>query len=284
MTSPSTHRAPIVLQAKQLELSFGHAKSVVHNFSLEVVRGEVVTLIGASGAGKSTVLRTLAGLNQATAGQVLVGDCVLSEPNPCVAMAFQYPGLLPWLNVAENVAFGLGFKSQASLSATARDQRVQSAIAQVGLSHASALYPDQISGGMAQRVALARCLARQPQVLLLDEPFGALDEVTRQHMQCLLLQARDRHQMGVVLVTHDIDEALLVSDRIVLLAGAPATTRNEWSLSGSTRDLLSDDLVKLRVDILKTLRQSMVATTRTNPDQASDKSHSHSPKEYAHVL
>jgi NitT/TauT family transport system ATP-binding protein len=208
--------------------------------------------------GKSTLLRVLAGLWPASQGNVSIEGQTLNRAHPQVALAFQEAGLLPWLNVAENVAFGLDFKSQPKLSRHTRQDRIDQALAQVGLPEAHALYPEQLSGGMAQRVALARCLARQPKVLLLDEPFGALDEITRAQMQSLLLSIRDQHQTAAVMVTHDIDEALLVADRVLLLAGTPAGLVQQWQISHTQpRDTLDAEFVALRVQVLSALRHAM---------------------------
>ena len=172
-------------------------------------------------------------------------------------MAFQDPSLLPWLNLEHNVAFGLDFARQPKVAAAARKARVDQAITEVGLQHARGQYPAQLSGGQAQRVALARCLARQPQVLLLDEPFGALDEVTRADMQQLLLSVIARHNTAALLITHDIDEALLLSDRILLLGHSPAQTVAQWRIDlAQPRDERIDELGALRIDILKTLRRA----------------------------
>src|SRR5690606_26289200 len=162
--------------------------------------------------GKSSLLRVLAGLQPPDAGSLEVAGAALSGVHPRLAVAFQNPGLLPWLDLEANVAFGLDFRRQPRLSPQERRRRVDAAIAEVGLDHARGLRPAALSGGMAQRAALARCLARQPQVLLLDEPFGALDEVTRSEMQRLLLKVIADFNTAAVLVTHDIDEALLLSD------------------------------------------------------------------------
>ena len=164
----------------------------------------------------------LAGLQAPSAGALDMEGQRLAGVHPRVAVAFQDPGLLPWLTLERNVAFGLDFKHQPALDARERARRVDLAIEEVGLSHARQLRPAQLSGGMAQRTALARCLARQPAVLLLDEPFGALDEVTRAEMQTLLRKVVADVGAAALLITHDIDEALLLADRMVLLGGAPA--------------------------------------------------------------
>jgi NitT/TauT family transport system ATP-binding protein len=173
-------------------------------------------------------------------------------------MAFQDPSLLPWLTLEQNVAFGLDFKHQPKLNTQELKFRVEMAIREVGLEHASTRYPRELSGGMAQRAALARCIARQPSVLLLDEPFGALDEVTRESMQQLLLRVRDDFGTAAVLITHDIDEALRVSDRIVLLAGTPANVYGQWILDRhQAKDFLDAPMQALRLEILQALRGSI---------------------------
>jgi NitT/TauT family transport system ATP-binding protein len=205
------------VELREVALSYP-GRHVLHAIDLSVQPGELVSILGPSGSGKSTLLRIVAGLQKPTSGRVLVDSEAVSGPRPDVALAFQDPCLLPWLSVERNVAFGLGFARQPHLPRAARRERVSAALAEVGLENARHYAPRQLSGGMAQRVALARCLARQPRTLLLDEPFGALDEVTRADMQRLLLQVVHDTGAATVLVTHDIDEALLVSDRIVVLS------------------------------------------------------------------
>lgn len=233
------------------------AREVLRGVDLAVAQGELVSVLGPSGSGKSTLLRIAAGLLPATHGTVTVDGTLLTGPRPDVALAFQDPCLLPWLSVERNVAFGLTFARQPQLERVARQARVDAALAEVGLAHAHALHPRQLSGGMAQRVALARCLARQPRALLLDEPFGALDEVTRAGMQRLLVKVVRDTGAATVLVTHDIDEALLVSDRVVLL-GAGGRTIAQWQIDlPAPRDENIEALGALRTDILLALHRTL---------------------------
>lgn len=248
-----------VLQARGLALRYPGADGAVFDgVDLDLARGEVVAVLGASGAGKSSLLRVLAGLQPATAGTLLMEGAPLTGVHPRVAVAFQDPSLLPWLSLERNVAFGLDFKHQPALTDAQRRARVAQAIDEVGLAHARHLRPAQLSGGMAQRTALARCLARQPSVLLLDEPFGALDEVTRGDMQELLRKVVADFQTAAVLITHDIDEALLLADRIVLLGGTPGRILGVWQvdLPQPRADLLPE-MGALRLEILTRLRAAL---------------------------
>ncbi|TDF86178.1 ABC transporter ATP-binding protein [Pseudomonas sp. H9] len=268
----------VLLEARGVCLGYPREQgwhSVLEDFDLQLAPGEVITLLGPSGVGKSSLLRVLAGLQQARSGSVSLRGEPLQGPHPRLAVAFQDPSLLPWLSLESNVAFGLDFARQPKLAASERRVRIDHAIEAVGLQHAREQYPAQLSGGMAQRTALARCLARQPQVLLLDEPFGALDEVTRADMQQLLLQLIAQHNTAAILITHDIDEALLLSDRVLLLGNHPARTLGQWHIDlPHPRGQRVEELGALRIDILKTLRRA----SRT-PESMSEPL----PPETAHV-
>ncbi|HMO47363.1 MAG TPA: ABC transporter ATP-binding protein [Rubrivivax sp.] len=196
----------------------------LREIGLGVAQGEFVTLIGHSGCGKSTLLNLIAGLTQPTAGVLLCDNREIAAPGPERAVVFQNHSLLPWLSCFDNVhlaverVFG-GTETRAQLRA-----RSAAALALVGMDHAAVKRPHEISGGMKQRVGIARALAMEPKVLLLDEPFGALDALTRAKLQDELLKIVARTKSTVVMVTHDVDEAVLLSDRIVMMTNGPAAT------------------------------------------------------------
>jgi NitT/TauT family transport system ATP-binding protein len=228
----------VLLEARGLGYAWPGCPPLFEGVDLVVREREIVALLGASGCGKSTLLRLLAGLAGPSAGSLTLGGTPVTGPDPRTALLFQQPSLLPWLRVEDNVAFGLDFVRQPRLGEATRRERVRAALTAVGLPQAGRLRPNQLSGGMAQRVALARALAREPRLLLADEPFSALDAITRAGMQALLLEAVRRVGSAVLLVTHDIDEALTVADRVLLLGRcdgrrAPAI-RGAWTLPEST--------------------------------------------------
>lgn len=197
----------------------GSTRQILTDINLEIATGEILSIIGASGSGKSTLLRALGGLDVGFTGQVLIDGAAVSEYDARCAIGFQEPRLLPWATVADNVALGL----PDGLSKAAGQSRVAELLRLVGLEHAADHRPREISGGMAQRASLARAMARDPEILLLDEPFGALDALTRINMQQLLLDVHAQTGTTTVMVTHDVDEALLLSDRIILLDASPHT-------------------------------------------------------------
>ncbi|MGO3151757.1 MAG: ABC transporter ATP-binding protein [Galactobacter sp.] len=201
---------------------------VLTDVDLTVPAGEIVSILGPSGCGKSTLLRAVAGLDAPTGGTVTIGDQPVSGLDPRCGVGFQEPRLLPWRTVRANVELGLPRGTAKAEGAT----RVNELLRLVGLTSHAENRPREISGGMAQRASLARALARRPSVLLLDEPFGALDALTRLNMQELLLHVHTAHPSTVLLVTHDVDEALRLSDRIVMLGRDVDTATSPASVAG----------------------------------------------------
>lgn len=265
-TPPVASLQPPVLEGQHLHFRYSDGQPIFEDISLSVRPREIVALLGGSGCGKSTLLRVLSGLSTCDSGTVQFLGEAQSRPHPRAALVFQQPSLLPWRNVAANVAFGLDFKHQPVLSKDERATRVRNAIASVGLAGRENKYPAQLSGGMAQRVALARALAREPALLFADEPFAALDAITRSEMQVLLIELVQQWNAAVLLVTHDIDEAIVVADRIVLM-GRPDPTRaarivHEWQVDiPRPREQHADAAAALHFHILSALRQLQQAAS-----------------------
>ena len=229
------------VRVRGLSRNFGSVGSrpgrgVLDNLDLTIKQGEIVALIGRSGSGKSTLLRILAGLDTGATGEFAVPRAV--------SVAFQDARLLLWKRVRENVALGLRGDDRLQIA--------ESALAEVGLSDHLRAWPLTLSGGEAQRVALARALVREPELLLLDEPFGALDAITRLTMHQLVLELWGRHRPAILLVTHDVDEALALSDRVVLLADGRIAYEEHIALS-RPRDHNHSDLVGKRKRLLAEL-------------------------------
>lgn len=195
--------------------------------NLTIDRGEFVSLIGHSGCGKSTVLNIVAGLHQATVGGVVLDDKEVNAPGPDRAVVFQNHSLLPWLSAYENVELAVKQVFKGSKSSKEMDEWIKHNLELVHMEHAMDKRPDEISGGMKQRVGIARALAMEPKVLLMDEPFGALDALTRAHMQDSLMEIHASLNNTVIMITHDVDEAVLLSDRIVMMTNGPAATVGE---------------------------------------------------------
>lgn len=214
------------LRVDKLAKSFGkgeHTKQVIADVSFTVDRGTFVCIVGPSGAGKTTILRAISGLTSPTAGTCEVAGQKVEGPPQTLAVVFQdySRSLLPWLTVHDN----LDLPVRRHLSKAERADRIGSALAEVGLSNARKMYPGQLSGGMQQRVAIARALVYNPQVLLMDEPFAAVDAQTRADLEDLMLSVQREHKMTTVLVTHDIDEAIYLGNQVIVLSGAPTTVR-----------------------------------------------------------
>jgi nitrate/nitrite transport system ATP-binding protein len=202
-------------------LSGGGAYVALKGINLDIAEGEFVTLIGHSGCGKSTLLNLMAGLDQASEGGILMNGRQVTDPGPDRMVVFQNYSLLPWLTVRQNIALAVD-TVYPQLSPQERQATVERNVSLVNLTAAAGKYPAELSGGMKQRVAIARALAIRPQLLLLDEPFGALDALTRGNLQQQLMQICQESKLTAVMVTHDVDEALLLSDRVVCLSNGPA--------------------------------------------------------------
>lgn len=259
--APSTTALPVSFHG--LHRTFGSgsdAHTVLREVSFDVRAGEVLAILGTSGCGKSTLLRATAGLDAPSSGSVEIGGIPVQGVDSRCAFAFQEPRLLPWHTLQANIAIGL----PAGVSAREGKAKVARLLELVGLQDFAKHRPREVSGGMAQRASLARALARNPAVLLLDEPFGALDALTRIKMQDLLLDVHRAEPTTVLLVTHDVDEALQLADRIIVL-GREAARPAEAGSSGATiartvvvpgerpRDRASAELARMRASLLASL-------------------------------
>lgn len=226
MTSFTTKYIEIQGVAQTFKTKKGPFRAL-QNINLTVARGEFVALIGHSGCGKSTLLNLIAGLTTPTEGSLLCANREIAGPGPERAVVFQNHSLLPWLTCFENVYLAVERVFSATENKAQLKARTDAALAMVGLTAAAQKRPGEISGGMKQRVGIARALSMEPKVLLLDEPFGALDALTRAKLQDELLQIVATTHSTVVMVTHDVDEAVLLSDRIVMMTNGPSATIGE---------------------------------------------------------
>lgn len=211
-----------MLTLRNLGKTYPNGARALEGFSLNLAPGEIVAVIGGSGCGKSTLLRLISGLESPTHGTVEINGEPVTQPNPLINLIFQEPRLFPWLSVANSVVFGL-----VELDGGDRRQRVEAALEKVGLESFARRWPKELSGGQAQRVAIARALVTRPEVLLLDEPFSALDAFTRADLQDHLLDIWSEKRPTLVLVTHDIDEALVLADRIIVMRPSPGRILDE---------------------------------------------------------
>ncbi|MDB5566563.1 MAG: nitrate/sulfonate/bicarbonate transporter ATP-binding protein [Tardiphaga sp.] len=235
----------------------------LQRFTAKIPQGEIVAIIGGSGCGKSTLLRAVAGLDRASTGTIVLDDIHIAAPHAKIGIIFQEPRLLPWLSVADNIGFGL-----SDLPADIRRDKVAAALARVGLTEKAKAWPRELSGGQAQRVAIARALVPQPEVLLLDEPFSALDAFTRRDLQDHLLDLWADTRPTLVLVTHDVDEAVVLADRVLVMRPRPGRLFAEIQVNlARPRDRASPlfDAVKRRV--MTALDRSL---DRNAPDDASE--------------
>ena len=239
-----------------MNLNFDHVHKhfgdlpVVDGFTSEIKAGELVALVGPSGCGKSTLLHLAAGLEMPTQGSVLADGKPVAGPHPSRTLVFQEHALYPWLTLEDNVALALEFQNVAKKRAREAAREWLARVSLAGFEH---YYPHQVSGGMRQRAALARAFIAQPQTMLMDEPFGALDALTRLSLQDVLRQLIAQEKPTVLLVTHDVDEALFLADRIVVFSPRPARVLREFNLAhrAKTHDL--SDLAAEKREILRLL-------------------------------
>ncbi len=214
-----------MLRIENASKQFSNGFIAIDNLTLQVKAGEIISFVGTSGCGKSTLLRILSGLDFPTSGSVLIDNEPVLAPHPEVGIIFQEPRLMPWLTVRENVQFGL-----IAIARSKKEQLTQVMLDRVDLTEFADALPRQLSGGMAQRVAIARALVTEPSILLLDEPFSALDAFIRMKLQDHLLKIWQYTQPTMILVTHDIEEALVLSDRIIVMRGNPGRIHQTLTL------------------------------------------------------
>jgi sulfonate transport system ATP-binding protein len=242
-----------MLALEKVGKTYPNGVHALERFSAKIQPGEIVAIIGGSGCGKSTLLRAVAGLDRASAGAVTLDGTTISAPHAKIGIIFQEPRLLPWLSVADNIGFGL-----SDLPANVRRERVARSLARVGLADKASAWPRELSGGQAQRVAIARALVPQPEVLLLDEPFSALDAFTRRDLQDHLLDLWADTRPTLVLVTHDVDEAVVLADRVLVMRPRPGRLFQEIQINlGRPRDRNSPHFDAFKRRVLTALDRSL---------------------------
>lgn len=263
----------VTLRVREIGVVYGQgasAKRAIAAISFEARAGEFVCIVGPSGAGKTTLLRCIAGLQAPTSGEVVFEGTTVTQPPERMAVVFQDYGrsLFPWMSVSQNVAFPLSAAGKHSRSQ--REEIVVDALGSVGLAQFADAYPWQLSGGMQQRVAIARAVAFGPDLLLMDEPFASLDAQTRADLEDLTLRINADRKVTIVFITHDIDEAVYLSDKVVVLSAPPSRADIEYAVSlpkprnqVKTKEL--PDYLRLRAEINSRIRRS------AEPEQASDR-------------
>lgn len=255
-------KATPVLEAYRLGKSFG-SKEVLADVSFAAGAGEFVCIVGPSGAGKTTLLRALSALSPADRGEVRLRGQAVTEPPAELSVVFQdySRSLMPWMRVGKNVELPL---RRHKITRAEREERVMESLRDVGLEHAARLYPWEMSGGMQQRAAIARSLAYRPQVLIMDEPFASVDAQTRTGLEDLLLRVWEEYNKTILFVTHDIDEAVYLSDRIVVLSSSPSSVVTELEVPlPRPRDQFktkeNPDYSKIRAEVFRLVMKDMQA-------------------------
>ncbi|MEZ0213193.1 MAG: ABC transporter ATP-binding protein [Xanthobacteraceae bacterium] len=224
---PAEAVRPNFIQIDAVSYSFGAAQQALHHVKLSIPKGQFVCLLGPSGCGKTTLLNLVAGFLSPTDGYIFVNGQVIDGPGPDRGMVFQDYSLFPWLTIQRNVEFG---PSIAGLPARERRERARHYLDLVNLGHIAERYPSELSGGMKQRVAIARALAAGPQVLLMDEPFAALDAMTRNHLQSELIRIHELERPTILFVTHNIDEAIRLADRVLVMSPNPGRVVRDMTI------------------------------------------------------
>ena len=242
-----------MLTFDHLSKTYADGTRALSGIDISVAAGEILALVGGSGCGKTTLLRLVAGLDRPSEGRILLDDATITEPRADVGVIFQEPRLLPWLSVADNAGFGL-----SHLPAGERARLVPGALARVGLAGYEARWPRELSGGQQQRVAIARALVTRPKLLLMDEPFSALDATTRASLHGHLLALWEESRPTVVMVTHDVEEAVTLADRIVVMQPRPGRIFDELDNPLTRpRDRLSPAFEATKREALRTLGRSL---------------------------
>lgn len=236
---------------KTFKLEDGEVQAL-KDITLTVNSGEFISIVGTSGCGKSTLLRIIGGLETNDNGSITIGGTPIQGPGNDRGMVFQEARLFPWLSVRDNIAFGIGKDSERSLDKGGEERLVNKFLELVGLENFANAYPYQLSGGMQQRVSIARSLIGNPKVLLLDEPFGALDAMTRINMQHEILRIWEAERTTMILVTHDIDEAIYLGDKVFVMSSRPGTIRKVVNVElARPRDRSSYEFVQVRKSIFQ---------------------------------
>jgi sulfonate transport system ATP-binding protein len=252
-----------MLTIRSLSKIYANGVHALSNLNLQVAQGEIIAIVGGSGCGKSTLLRLIAGLDLPTDGSITVDGERISAPHPAIGMVFQEPRLLPWLTVERNIAFGID-----QLPKDEQHRRVAQALSLIGLEGYGKRLPKELSGGQAQRVAIARALVAQPKALLMDEPFSALDPMTRHDLQGQVIDLWKAYKPTMVMVTHDAEEAVALADRVIVMASKPGRIADEILIvSGRPRDRREDSFEMAKRRVLSALDETAGPGGRPRPDK-----------------
>jgi sulfonate transport system ATP-binding protein len=255
-----------MLSIRDLSKKYPNGVHALSNLNLDIASGDILAIVGGSGCGKSTLLRLIAGLDLPTEGKIKVDGERITAPHPAIGMIFQEPRLLPWLTVEKNIGFGIDQLPKAE-----QEMRIAQALSLIGLEGYGKRLPRELSGGQAQRVAIARALVARPKVLLLDEPFSALDPITRHELHNQMIDLWKAYKPTLVMVTHDAEEAVYLADRVIVMAPNPGRIADEiLVVSGRPRDKLDDSFAMGRRRVISALDQAVNPGERRPRDAIAD--------------